>query len=520
MSSEPAINIRQLTKAFQIYDKPIDRLKQMLWRGRRRYYSEFLAVKGVDLDVARGETVGIVGRNGSGKSTLLRLICGTLPKTSGVAQIRGRIAPLLSLGAGFNPEFSGRENAFLNAAVFGMSSARIRELYPQIAEFADIGDFINRPVKIYSSGMRARLAFAVAFHLDPDILVIDEVLSVGDEAFRRKCSARMERIKERGATILFVSHSAQSVIELCDRALLLEAGQRLLLADPKTVITQYHRLLYGSTADYESVVASIKALDHPAEATTIPAGAAESVSATTIEGAVRAPASVQPTEPRTAAERAAQFERFDPALKPESTLEYASKGARILDVHLQSRSGQTINVVGTRSLVTYTYRVIFDRDCFVDHFGMALKATSGLPLVGMVLRSDSGEPMAYQAGTTVRVRFDLDIRLGSGVYFFNAGVYGFTDGEDPTYLHRIVDVALMRVERLRHRPIISYVDLSRDIEDIGSIEIEPRGEAPTRPKANASFPGLVPSPGSPAAGPAGDRSILPASIPVVIEIAD
>ncbi len=470
MSSEPAILVSQLTKAYQIYDKPIDRLKQMLWHGRRQYYRDFLAVRDIDLKVARGETVGIVGRNGSGKSTLLKMICGTIPATAGVVQVNGRIAPLLTLGAGFNPEFTGRENVYLNAAIYGMSTKQIDACYERIAEFADIGEFINHPVKLYSSGMQARLAFAVAIHLEPDILVIDEVLAVGDDAFRRKCTARIEQIKERGATILFVSHSAQSVIELCDRALLLEAGQRLLLAEPKTVITQYHRLLYGKPADYEKTRASIEELDQPTKPATQRVASASIVSAS--DSAESRDANQSNKVPLTAVQRAAQFERFEPGLISEGVVEYACKGACISDVKLQSQAGKTINVVGVRSAVRYTYRVSFQRDCYVDHFGMAVKAIFGLPLVGLILRPDPDAPVFYEAGTTLRVQFELDIRLGPGTYFFNAGIYGFADDDEPTYLHRMVDVAVMRVEHLSQRNIISYVDLSRDLDRIGTIEIE------------------------------------------------
>jgi len=197
----------------------------------------------VDLTLGRGETVGIVGRNGSGKSTLLQIICGTLQPTAGDVNVNGRVAALLELGAGFNPDFTGRENVYLNGAIIGLSREEIDAEFEKIERFADIGQFINQPTKSYSSGMYVRLAFSVAIHANPDILIIDEALSVGDEAFQRKCFARIEQMQAKGTTILFVSHSAQAVIELCDRAVLLDAGEILLTGTPKQVVGQYQRLM-------------------------------------------------------------------------------------------------------------------------------------------------------------------------------------------------------------------------------------------------------------------------------------
>ncbi len=237
-----AIRLRGVSKVYQVYAQPQDRLKQMLWRGRRRFYREFHAVHGVDLDVWRGETVGIVGRNGCGKSTLLKMICGLLEPSAGSVEVRGHVAPLLALGQGFNPDFTGRENVLLNAAILGLSDADIGERFDAIVAFADIGEFLDQPVRSYSSGMYARLAFAVAIHADPDVLVVDEILAVGDEAFTRKCFARIEQIKATGSTILFVSHSLNRVVELCDRGVLMDGGERMLTGDPKTVVSQYRRL--------------------------------------------------------------------------------------------------------------------------------------------------------------------------------------------------------------------------------------------------------------------------------------
>lgn len=243
MSSSLAIHAQNLGKAFQLYDRPIDRLKQMLMRGRRRYYKEFAALHDVSFELQKGEVLGLVGRNGAGKSTLLQLICGTLSPSAGHVAVHGRVAALLELGAGFNPEFSGKENIYLNASILGLSTSEIDARYDAIVEFSGIGDFIHQPVKTYSSGMYVRLAFSIATSVDPDILVIDEALSVGDGAFARKSFDRIMRLKEKGATILFCSHSIYQIEALCTRAIWLEKGVVRLIGDPSTVVARYQNFL-------------------------------------------------------------------------------------------------------------------------------------------------------------------------------------------------------------------------------------------------------------------------------------
>jgi lipopolysaccharide transport system ATP-binding protein len=238
MSSEPVIQARGLGKAYPIYVRPEDRLKQLLWGRRRRYYHEYWAVKGVDLSVGRGETVGIIGRNGSGKSTLLQMICGTLTPSAGEVDVRGRVAAMLELGSGFNPEFTGRENVRLGAAVLGLDAKEIESRFQAIADFADIGAFIDQPLKRYSSGMHARLAFAVCANVDADILVVDEVLSVGDAAFQQKCMRFLNRFRMHG-TLLFVSHDAGAIVKLCDRALWLDQGRVRGLGPAKEMCRLY-----------------------------------------------------------------------------------------------------------------------------------------------------------------------------------------------------------------------------------------------------------------------------------------
>lgn len=224
MSSDKTIDVVGLSKCYQIYGRPQDRLLQMIYRGRRQYYKEFWALRDISFTIKKGETVGIIGRNGSGKSTLLQLICGTLHPTAGTICTNGRIAALLELGSGFNPEFTGRENIYMNSSILGLKEAEIDERFDAIAAFADIGDFLEQPVKVYSSGMYVRLAFAVNIMSAPEIMIVDEALSVGDMAFQAKCMTALHRIQEQGATILFVSHDIGSVKSLCSRAIYLDHG--------------------------------------------------------------------------------------------------------------------------------------------------------------------------------------------------------------------------------------------------------------------------------------------------------
>jgi lipopolysaccharide transport system ATP-binding protein len=243
MSSSAAIEVESLSKCFQIYEKPSHRLLQMLTRGKKQFFREFWAIKDLSMSVQKGETFGIIGRNGGGKSTLLQLICGTLNATSGSIKTQGRVAALLELGSGFNPEFTGRDNVILNAGILGLTPEEIDNRFDAIVAFADIGDFIDQPVKTYSSGMMVRLAFSVIAHVDADILVIDEALAVGDAFFTQKCMRFLREFMEKG-TLLFVSHDISAVVSLCTRAVWLERGQIMALGEAKAVCEQYLEAFY------------------------------------------------------------------------------------------------------------------------------------------------------------------------------------------------------------------------------------------------------------------------------------
>jgi len=256
MSSELAIKAVGLSKCYQIYGKPHHRLLQSIFRSFRTYYRDFWALKDVSFEVKRGEVLGVIGRNGAGKSTLLQIICGTVTPTSGAVEVRGRVAALLELGAGFNPEFTGRENVYLNASIMGLTRDETDRAFYDILAFSELAEFIDEPVKTYSSGMYVRLAFAVAIHTNPDVLIVDEALSVGDVAFRNKCIRRVQDLRAQGTTILFVSHDLSTLQLICDRAIWLEKGAIKAAGDPVAVSQNYHAAMMGevgATAQRPSV---------------------------------------------------------------------------------------------------------------------------------------------------------------------------------------------------------------------------------------------------------------------------
>ncbi len=444
----PALSVRGLSKRFELYDRPVDRLKQTIWRGRRQFYREFWALRDIGFSLAPGQALGVVGRNGSGKSTLLQLVAGTLAPTTGEIDAPGRVSALLELGSGFNPEFSGRENVFLNGAILGLPYAEMRALMPELLAFADIGDFVDRPVKTYSSGMALRLAFAVATAVAPRILIVDEALAVGDEAFQRKCFARIEKIRESGAAILFVSHSPQHILELCDAALLLDGGQMLLLDEPRRVVPEYQRILYASPDAAARLRHRLLAGDTPdaseaAPERTAAPSLAPATSAAAADQRARGPASAL----------------LDPDLRSASTVEYATHGAHIHAPGIATGDGAPVNVLVRGDAYVFSYEVEFLQPATRVRFGMMIKTTTGVELGGGTYPDAGALDGAFPAGSRVALRFEFRANLFPGIYFVNAGLMGEVDGAD-TYLHRLVDAVAFRVQTDATLKQSGYVDFA------------------------------------------------------------
>ncbi len=458
------IRAKGLGKSYLLWKRPQDRLKQGLrwalprWLPLREktYYREFWALRGVDFQVNRGETIGIVGRNGSGKSTLLQIVCGTLRKTCGELKTSGRISALLELGSGFNPEFSGRDNVFLNAAILGLSEREIVERYDNILDFADIGEFIDQPLKHYSSGMRMRLAFAVAINVSPDILIVDEALAVGDEMFKRKCFAAIRAFQKAGGTILFVSHSSSIVIDLCSRAILLDAGELICKGSPKSVVANYHKLLNASGQDYHQLREGLRGQQvlRPEE----PAASTEP------KKAPPKPANRQQTRPR-------DRPYYDPNLSPKSVTSYIRRGAKIRDWIIRTPDGTQVNNLLRGDEYIYSYVVEFYNRCYEVRFAMLIKTVTGFQLGGAVSHTLSQPLTVAETGTSVTVSWRFRCTLLPAVYFMNSGVLGQVDGTE-AYLDRWLDVLAFRVIPEKDLTATSIVDFgikcSIEDEKIGS----------------------------------------------------
>lgn len=361
-----SIHIRNVSKSYPIYARPADRLKELFTGNRRSYHRDFWALRDVSLEIPKGMTFGLVGENGSGKSTLLQLIAGILQPTSGEVAVEGRVSALLELGSGFNPEFTGRENVFLNGAILGLSKREMERLYPAIESFAEIGDFMHQPVKTYSSGMVIRLAFAVAISVDPDILLVDEALSVGDVYFRQRCMRKIHELNRRGVTILFVSHATADVKSLAQRAAWLDQGRLVECGDADPVISHYLAAMVQKDSAYRKQL--------PPEGG--PAGEAA--------GPVRAPEIV---------------ERI-----PNVDYRYGNRAAEILGIAILSEEGEELLLLPQKGRI-------------IVRISLKVHAEVPMPIVGFLMRNHLGMDLA---GTnTVLEETDLPMFQPGDVYTFD-----------------------------------------------------------------------------------------------------
>lgn len=435
--SEIVLRVQNLGKCFRLYNFPKDKLKEVLLLGRRMHFHEFWALRDVSFDLRQGETLGIVGRNGSGKSTLLQIICETMSPSKGTVDIFGRVSALLELGSGFDPDFTGKENVYMNASILGLSHKEIDDRYPEITAFADIGEYINQPVRFYSSGMYVRLAFAVAVSVEPQILVVDEALAVGDEMFQRKCFSRIRSLKAKGCTILFVSHSGPTVIDLCDRAMLVDRGECILMSSPKKVVENYHKLINAPPDLQEELRASIQV---------------SSGDRTAIDTA--GPHALQALASK---EKANDEAFFDSTLVPKTTVRYASQGATISHPQITTLDGEPVNNLVSGNDYYYTYQVSFDKDAHSVRFGMLIKTITGFELGGATGSSGEREISVVSAGATARVQMRFSCSLLPGTYFLNCDVMGTIDEMD-VFLDRCVDAIMFRVQASQGTRATGIVD--------------------------------------------------------------
>ena len=454
MDLDIAIQVDNVNKCFEIYDKPQDRLKQSLRRGKHQYYKEFWALRNISFQVKKGETVGIIGRNGSGKSTLLQIIAGTLNPTTGKVWMTGRVAALLELGSGFNPEFTGKENIYMSASILGLDKNEIDEFYSEIVAFADIGDFVNRPVKTYSSGMAVRLAFAVQVVVPKEVLIVDEALAVGDELFQRKCFAKIDEFKKNGGTVLFVSHAASSIIELCDRTILLDSGEVLMVGKSKNVVNLYQKLLYAPEGTRAQLRQEIRTV----------AMGEDSCSVNSLKSNTQG-------EDRSKRVSRTIEAMYDPNLVPLDTLQYISRGAEIFDAEIVNLSSERVNLLISGERYIWRYKVKFMTNCTNIRFGMLIKSLNGMELGGSV-SAQAGDGIPFvEKGTIMLVEFTFCPKLCLGIYFLNGGVMEVAkDGE--IFIARGIDLAAFKIVEQGNSRMTALIDFDIDSEVIREISVE------------------------------------------------
>lgn len=435
MAEDIAISVNDVSKMYKLYDNPMDRLKESLGLSRKKKYKEHYALNHVSFQVHKGETVGIIGTNGSGKSTILKIITGVLSPTGGEVSVNGRISALLELGAGFNGEYSGLENVYLNGSMIGFSREEIDAKLQSILDFADIGEFIHQPVKTYSSGMFVRLAFAVAINIDPEILIVDEALSVGDVFFQAKCYRKFEEFKKMGKTILFVSHDLSSIGKYCDRVVLLNKGEKLAEGGAKEMVNLYRRVLVNQydDADLEEGAENAEA-GQDGQLTDGTAG--ENVSKKEHAGGGRAMKDSLNLNPKV--------------------LEYGSKLGEIVDFAIRDDTGMITNVIEKGKEFSVQMKVRFQADVNDPIFAFTLKDLKGTEITGTNTMYEHTPVKPQKAGDVREITFKQIMPLEAGEYMLCLGCTGYKDG-DFTVFHRLYDVCNLTV--ITDKKAVGYFDM-------------------------------------------------------------
>ncbi|MFA5162441.1 MAG: ABC transporter ATP-binding protein [Elusimicrobiales bacterium] len=422
MSSDTAIRVSNISKCYHIYAQPQDRLKQAVYpklqklfgREPKNCFAEFWAARDISFEVKKGEVLGIIGRNGSGKSTILQMIAGTITPTAGEISVNGRVAALLELGAGFNPEFTGRENVYMNAALMGLSREETDARFDAIAKFADIGDFIERPVKTYSSGMYVRLAFAVAVHAEPDIFIVDEALSVGDIAFQNKCYRKFNEFREKGISILFVTHDLGTIIKYCDHVIVMEKGRQYACGDARAMADVYKQLLMPN------------------------------------ENAAPAPDCADP------ADGAKNCFEKNPAF-----LEYGDKRAEITDWGIFDEQGRPAQIITDPRQKCEIFMRIRARESIPGLIAaFTIKDIKGAEVTGTNTWY-RGDVIDVRAGETVEVRFRQNLPLQTGGYTLNFGCTSHVQ-EGLAVHHRLYDLLLLQASS--HEQFVGVFNPASEIE--------------------------------------------------------
>ena len=442
-NNEYAIQVQDVSKIYKLYDKPIDRLKESLSLTHKNYHKDFFALSDISFNVKKGETVGIIGTNGSGKSTILKIITGVLTPTSGQVRVSGVISALLELGAGFNMDYTGIENIYMNGTMMGFSKKQMDEKLPDILEFADIGDFVYQPVKTYSSGMFVRLAFALSINVEPEILIVDEALSVGDVFFQSKCYRRMEEIRKNGTTILMVTHYMGSVIKYCDRVVLLNKGHYVAEGAPGKMVDLYKKILANQMDDLEEELLEMNdfsgGMDNGAETKdNVPEKNIEEK--TVHSGLMKDKITINPN--RT---------------------EYGNGKAEIYDLGMFDERGNLTNLLLKGEYFTIKEKIRFHDSIQAPIFTYTIKDKKGADLTGTNTMFEGAEIRPVKNGDEYEVNFRQKMTLQGGEYLLSMSCTGFEQGEHTVY-HRLYDVANITV--ISNKNTVGVYDMESEVEAV------------------------------------------------------
>ncbi|MDD6194910.1 MAG: ABC transporter ATP-binding protein [Lachnospiraceae bacterium] len=420
--SEFAIQVKNVTKKYNLYERNRDRIIDAFGLSKKPRYKEHYALKGVSFDVKKGESIGIIGTNGAGKSTILKIITGVLNQTDGDVIIDGRISALLELGAGFCEEYTGIDNIYLNGTMMGYTKEEVDAKMDDILSFADIGDFVYQPVKTYSSGMFVRLAFAVAINIEPEILIVDEALSVGDVFFQAKCFRKFEEFKEKGKTVLFVSHDLTSIAKYCDRAILLNKGEKMAEGSPKDMIDLYKKLLIGDSVN----------------------GVAHDVNAGGIEAAVARGEGTWK-----------QYFQVNPNVN-----EYGSHKAEIIDFAIVDGNGNLTNTIEKGTKFQIKSKVKFYEDIQFPIFTYTFKSIKGTDITGTNTMYENKDIPLAQKGDVYVATFEQTMNLQGGEYLLSMSCTGYRDGQFVAY-HRLYD--LLSISVISEKNTVGFFDMNSEV---------------------------------------------------------
>ena len=431
-----AISVKDVTKIYRLYEKPIDRLKEAMSITHKNYHRDFYALNGISFDVNKGETVGIIGTNGSGKSTILKIITGVLTPTTGEVEVDGVISALLELGAGFNMDYTGIENIFMNGTMMGFSRKEMEAKLQDILEFADIGDFVYQPVKTYSSGMFVRLAFALAINVEPEILIVDEALSVGDVFFQAKCYRRMEEIRKNGTTILMVTHDMGAIIKYCDRVVVLNKGAFIAQGEPGKMVDLYKKILANQMDQLEDELVELNS---------------EEMSDFSGDSAAGQ---------RRKAEAHSGLMKDKLTINPAKT-EYGDGRAEIVDFGLFDERGNLTNLLLKGEMFAIKERIHFNTSLDTPIFTYTIKDKRGADLTGTNTMYESADVKPVKSGDEYEVEFSQKMSLQGGEYLLSMSCTGFENGEHVVY-HRLYDIANITV--ISNKNTVGVYDMESEVK--------------------------------------------------------